>query len=257
MTLLLAIDVGNTHTVLGVFDGEVLTARWRVRTQAQRTADEFGVLLSSLFHTDGNVKMERVEAAIVSSVVPALTSQMVTMGKQLFGVRCRVVGPGLKTGMPILYEDPREVGADRIVNAVAAYEKWPRGLIIVDFGTATTFDVVSPEGEYLGGSICPGIGISSDALFRNAARLPKVEFARPKSVVGRNTVSSIQSGLVYGYVSMVEGLIQRIEDEVDFECQVVATGGLARRISQETDLISHVDEDLTLRGLKRLDELNR
>ena len=179
------------------------------------------------------------------------------MVERTFDVKCRVVGPGLKTGMPILYENPREVGAHRIVNAVAAYERWPTGLIIVDFGTATTFDVVTPDGEYLGGAITPGVGIASDALFRHAARLPRVEFARPKSVIGRNTVASIQSGLVYGYVALVEGLVQRMRDHLDFECTVVATGGLAHRIARETDAIEHVDERLTLDGLNLLHERNR
>ena len=167
------------------------------------------------------------------------------------------MGPGLKTGMPILYENPREVGADRIVNAVAAYEQWPTGLIIVDLGTATTFDVVSPDGEYPGGAISPGIGIASEALFRNAARSPRVEFSAPARVIGRNTVASIESGLVFGYVGLVEGLIARIRDEVDFECTVIATGGLATRIAEHTDVIEHVDDLLTMEGLRILYERNR
>ena len=215
------------------------------------------MLLTRLFESCKVDSADEIDAAIVSSVVPSVTQRIVEMADRLFDVRCRVVGPGLKTGMPILYEDPREVGADRIVNAVAAFDRWPEGLIIVDFGTATTFDVVAPDGKYLGGSICPGIGVSSNALFQNAARLPRVEFARPKQVVGRNTVASIQSGLVFGYVSLVEGLIQRIRDEVDFEVRVVATGGLGGRIAAETDLISAVDEDLTLNGLRLLYERNR
>jgi type III pantothenate kinase len=250
--MLLAIDVGNTHTVLGVYEDEQLIDHWRVTTHLARTSDELAVLLKSLFDSSTAVSVEQVEAAIVSSVVPSITQRIVQMADRLFDVTCRVVGPGLKTGMPILYEDPREVGADRIVNAVAAYDRWSEGLIIVDFGTATTFDVVSPTGDYLGGSICPGIGVSSAALFDNAARLPRVEFARPKHVVGRNTVASIQSGLVFGYLGLVEGLIQRIRDEVDFECRVVATGGLASKMAEQTAVITAVDEDLTLDGLRIL-----
>ncbi len=254
--MLLAIDVGNTHTVLGVYQNERLVDHWRITTQVARTSDELSVLIQSLFRSHATTSIEEIDAAIVSSVVPALTERVVHMADRLFGATCRIVGPGLKTGMPILYEDPREVGADRIVNAVAAYDRWGQGLIIVDFGTATTFDVVTPDGEYLGGSICPGIGISSDALFNYAARLPRVEFARPKDVVGRNTVASIQSGLVFGYVGLVEGLIARIRAQVDFECRVVATGGLASKMAAETEVISEVDEDLTLHGLRILHQRN-
>ena len=248
--MLLAIDVGNTHTVLGVWDDARLAAHWRVGTRSERTSDEMSVLIQSLFNTSEALSTMDISAAIVSSVVPSLTRIMVGMAKTLFNVSCQIVGPGLKTGMPIRYEDPREVGADRIVNAVAAYERWPEGLVIVDFGTATTFDVVSPAGDYLGGSICPGIGISSQALFEHAARLPRVEFVRPKHVVGRNTVASIQSGLVFGYVGLVEGLIKRIRDAMDFEFRVIATGGLASQIARETELIDCVEGDLTLEGLR-------
>ena len=182
------------------------------------------MLLKSLFDSSKVVSADEIDAAIVSSVVPSVTQRIVEMADRLFDVRCRVVGPGLKTGMPILYEDPREVGADRIVNAVAAFDRWPEGLIIVDFGTATTFDVVAPDGKYLGGSICPGIGVSSNALFQNAARLSS-RIRPPKQVVGRNTVASIQSGLVLD-MSAFEGLIQRIRDEVDFEVEWLLLAGL-------------------------------
>jgi len=254
--VLLAIDVGNTHTVIGLYTGEHLVDHWRIASRVQRTADELGVLLASLFAAHAPEAGYAIDAAIVSSVVPPMTETLVQMVRKAFRVRCLVVGPGLKTGMPILYENPREVGADRIVNSVAAYHRWPRGLIIVDFGTATTFDVVTPRGEYLGGAICPGVGISSEALFLHAARLPRVEFARPRTVVGRNTVASIQSGLVYGYVGLVEGLVQRMRDEVGFECAVVATGGLAPLIGAESEVIEHVDELLTLTGLRLLYERN-
>ncbi len=256
--MLLAIDVGNSHTVLGVFDGDAMVGHWRIGTRARETADELGVLVQSLFHAPrgGLPAGATIDAAILSSVVPPLTDTLVQMVDKSFGVRCRVVGPGLKTGMPILYDNPREVGADRIVNAVAAYERFKQGLIIVDFGTATTFDVVTPGGEYLGGAICPGIGISSQALFVRAARLPRVEFARPKQVVGRNTVDSIKSGLVFGYVGLVDGLVARMRAEVGFDCTIVATGGLATSIASESDTIEHVDEMLTLDGLRLLHSRN-
>ena len=255
--MLLAIDIGNTHSVIALYDGGTMAASWRITTRSERTADEVGVVLDNLFQGHGPDTVERLDAAILASVVPAMTRPFTEMISRKYGLKCKVVGPGLKTGMPILYENPREVGADRIVNAVAAYERWPVGLIIVDLGTATTFDVVTPEGEYLGGAISPGIGIASEALFRNAARLPRVEFSAPAKVVGRNTVASIESGLVFGYVGLVEGLIARIRDEVDFECTVVATGGLAARIAEHTDVIEHVDGLLTMEGLKILYERNR
>ena len=254
--MLMAIDIGNTQSVIGLYDGHELRRHWRLATRPERTSDEWGVLMANLLNEGALMRGRAIDAAILSSVVPPLTPVMVQTVKDRFNVRCRVVGPGLKTGMPIHYEDPREVGADRIVNAVAAYARWKTGLIIIDFGTATTFDVVSPDGGYLGGSICPGVGISSRALFDRAARLPKVEFAPPKSVVGRNTVDSIKSGLVYGYVGLVEGLVSRIRNEVANPCTVIATGGLARPIARETNVIDHVEDNLTLDGLRLLHQLN-
>ncbi|MSP72748.1 MAG: type III pantothenate kinase [Myxococcales bacterium] len=252
--MLLAIDVGNTNTVAGLFQDEILLGHWRYTTHIERTEDEIGVLLRTLFAT--HIGPVQVDAAMLSSVVPPTTEVLVRMVDRYFGVRCRVVGHGLKTGMPILYENPREVGADRIVNAVAAFDLIGDGLIVVDFGTATTFDVVTPKGEYLGGAICPGIGISSEALFRAAARLPRVEFARPKNVVGRNTVASMQSGLVFGYVGLVDGIVNRMRAEVGFPCRVIATGGLAQLIATESDTIESVDELLTLKGLRLLHARN-
>lgn len=254
--MLLAIDVGNTNTVLGAFEGAQLLQQWRVETSLARTSDEWGILARQLMSASG-VDPARVRAIAVSSVVPPLTSALERMASRWFGVKPLFVGPGVKTGMPILYESPREVGADRVVNAVAAFARWKTGLIVVDFGTATTFDAVSPKGEYLGGAISPGVTISMEALFRNASRLPRVEFARPPSVVGRNTVASIQSGLVYGYVGLVDGICERMAAELGFAPKVVATGGLAPLVAGLSRAISEVDEHLTLEGLRLVHEMNR
>ena len=254
--MLLAIDVGNTNTVLGAFDGATLRHQWRVETSQSRTYDEWGILARQLFASAG-LDPGRIEAVVVSSVVPPLAFSLEQMALRYFGHRPLFVGPGVKTGMPILYENPREVGADRVVNAVAAYHRWRQGLVVVDFGTATTFDAVSPRGEYLGGAIAPGISISMEALFRHASKLPRVEFARPPSVVGKNTVASMQSGLVYGYVGLVDGICGRMEAELGFPAKVVATGGLAPLIAGVSRAISEVDEHLTLDGLRLIHELNR
>jgi type III pantothenate kinase len=254
--VLLAIDVGNTNTVLGAFEGETLVQHWRVETSHTRTSDEYGIQLRQFFAAE-KVDPARVRHIVVSSVVPPLATTLERMGIRYFGVKPLFVGPGTKTGMPILYENPREVGADRVVNAIAACSRWAGGLIVVDFGTATTFDAVSPKGEYLGGAICPGISISMDALFRHASKLPRVEFVRPPSVVGRNTVASMQSGLVYGYVGMVDGICERMAAELGFPTKVVATGGLAPLVAGLSRCISEVDEHLTLTGLRLVHERNR
>jgi type III pantothenate kinase len=254
--VLLAVDVGNTNTVLGVFEGASLRHQWRVETSASRTHDEYGILLRQLFAAAGLVPAQ-VKAIAVASVVPALTFTLEQVAQRYFGKKPIFIGPGVKTGMPILYDDPREVGADRVVNAVAAYAKWKAGLVVVDFGTATTFDAVSPRGEYLGGAICPGVSISMEALFRHAAKLPRVEFARPAHVVGKNTVASIQSGLVFGYVGLVDGICARMQDELGFPVKVVATGGLAPLVAGLSRFITEVDEHLTLEGLRLVYELNR
>jgi type III pantothenate kinase len=233
--MLLCIDVGNTNIVYGLFEGQVLRHQFRVESSRSRTSDEFAVVLSELLRLAG-VEISRVTAAIIASVVPALTEPMCGLVKRILGCDALVVGPGIKSGMPILYENPKEVGADRIVNAVAAYEQYKTGLIVVDFGTATTFDCVSPKGEYLGGVISPGIHISADALFARAAKLPRVEIAKPQKAVGRNTLQSMQSGIVYGYVGLVDGLVRRLTAELGFPCTVVAPGGLSNLIAPLTGL---------------------
>jgi len=255
MTTLLAVDVGNTNTVLGVFRDGTLAAHWRIQTVAQRTSDEYAVLLKGLLDLEG-FPWRGIDAGIVSSVVPPAVFGLQRFFKQHCGGTALVVGPGIKTGMPILYENPREVGADRIVNAVAAYEELREGCVVVDFGTATTWDVVTPKGEYLGGVIAPGIQISAEALYEHAAKLPRVELARPSKVVARNTVTSMQAGLVYGYAGMVDALVNRLRAELDFPARCIATGGLAPLIATEARTIEATDELLTLKGLRILYQRN-
>jgi type III pantothenate kinase len=253
--MLLTIDVGNTNIVYGLFEGEKLTHQFRVESSRGRTSDEYAVVLRQLLAM-AEVHASAVTGAIVASVVPTLTEPMVALVKRAFGKDALVVGPGIRSGMPILYENPKEVGADRIVNAVAAYERVRNACIIVDFGTATTFDCVSPKGEYLGGVISPGVNISADALFARAAKLPRVEIAKPPKVVGRNTVHSMQSGIVYGYVGLVDGLIDRLVDELGYPCRIIATGGIAKVIGPLSARIEEVDDELTLVGLRLLYERN-
>lgn len=253
--MLLAIDVGNTHTVLGLYDGEELVRHFRIQSVRGRTADEFRVVLSSLMRL-AELDPKRVDASILASVVPSLTETMVQAVRVAFGHEMIVVGPGVKTGMPILYEIPREVGADRIVNAVAAYERVRGGVIVVDFGTATTFDCISHRGEYLGGAIAPGVQISAESLFSRAAKLPRAELSKPPRVLGRNTVHSMQSGIIYGYVELVDGLVERLAKEMGYPCTTLATGGLASLIRSESRTIDEVVDSLTLEGLRILYERN-
>jgi type III pantothenate kinase len=269
--LLLAIDVGNTNISFGLFEGDrgsprALRADWRLETRSGRTADEYAALLGELFRQSGlaftregqsGLAFARVKAVVVSSVVPPVLAPLDRFCRQYLSLEPLVVGPGTKTGVPILYENPREVGADRIVNAVAAFERWPGGAIVVDFGTATTFDVVTPRGEYAGGVIAPGLSIAADGLYQATAKLPRVEIARPASVIGRNTVASMQAGLVFGYAGLVDAIVERIRGEIDFSPHVVGTGGLARLIARETRTIEDCDDLLTLQGLAIIYDRNR
>jgi len=258
--MLLAIDVGNTNTVLGLyrFDGEKpeLGAHWRVTTHRTQTADEYGVLFVNLFEMNG-MATSQVNHIIISSVVPPVDSTLRQVCQDYFHIEPLFVEPGIKTGMPVLVDNPAELGADRLVNAIAAYERYGGPCVVVDFGTATTFDVISAKGEYLGGAISPGLGISADALFTRAARLGRVDIKRPAKVIGTNTVTHIQSGLYYGYIGLVDGILERIVAELGAKPRVIATGGLARQIAEDSRYIAEIDDMLTLDGLRILFERNR
>ncbi|MFA6035088.1 MAG: type III pantothenate kinase [Myxococcota bacterium] len=254
--MLLAIDIGNTNIVFGLYDKERIQRHWRMKTDPARTADEQGVLFLEMF-TFAGFRREDVDSVIIACVVPTMLHSVVEMCRQYFDVDPMVVEPGIKTGVSILYENPKEVGADRIVNAVAAYEKYKTACIVVDFGTATTFDCISARGEYLGGAISPGINISMEALFRKASKLPRVEFQKPKNAIGRTTVQSMQAGLVYGYMGLVDGIVNRLKLEMGGTVRVCATGGLARLISTESQTIEEVDDLLTLEGLRIIMMRNR
>jgi type III pantothenate kinase len=254
--MLLCIDVGNTNIVLGIFQNDTLLKSWRIRTERDMTSDELGILINNLF-LPSHLEMESITDVIISCVVPPLLSAFREFCHLLFDREPLIVGLDLNTGMPINYDNPREVGADRIVNAIAAYHKYRTGLIVVDFGTATTFDYISPEGNYEGGAIAPGILISAEALFQKASKLPRVEiFAKPKAVIAKETMSSINSGLIYGYAGLVDGIVDRIKKQTGFDLTVIATGGLASLIQSEAKSIDHIEEFLTLEGLKILYHLN-
>ena len=256
MAVLLAVDVGNTNIVYGLFEGERLVHQFRVESARGRTADEYAVQLRALLDMHG-IAPSSVTDAIVACVVPSLTDPMVELVQRAFSREALIVGPGIRTGMAILIENPREVGADRIADAVAGYDHAKGGVIVVDFGTSTNFDVVTPKGEYLGGVLAPGLQISADALFARAAKLPRVEIARPPKVVGKNTVHAMQSGIVYGYVGLVDGIVERLLAELGFPAAVIATGGLAPLIAPMSKTIGQVDDHLTLTGLRILHERNR
>lgn len=262
--MLLAIDVGNTNVVIGVFEGDKIKGSWRVQTERRRMPDEWGLMMLDLIERRG-FDSGAVQAAIISSVVPPLTNALVEMVATYFKLEAVVVEPGIKTGVPVRYENPREVGADRIVNAVAALHYYGAPAIVIDFGTATTFDAISTNGEYLGGSIAPGIGVASEALFQVASRLFRVELVPPRQAIGRNTASSMQSGIMFGYIGLVEGLVRRMSEELleisppplGTKVKVIATGGLAEVVARDSrSLIDVVDQDLTLQGLRLIYELN-
>lgn len=255
--MLLAVDVGNTNIVLGLFEGDELLMNWRISTDKNKTADELGMVVVQLFEHN-QLSREKVSDVIISSVVPSIMYSLQHMASKYFNCEAMVIGPGIKTGMDVKYDNPKQVGADRIVNAVAGFKKYGGPLIIVDFGTATTFCAISADYKYLGGSIAPGIKISSDALYQNAAKLTKVELVKPDRVICKNTTESIQSGVLLGYVGLVEYIVKRMKKELKApDAIVVATGGLATMICEETDSIDHIDRLLTLEGLLIIYKLNR
>jgi len=254
--VILVIDVGNTNIVLGIYKGKQLLHHWRISTNRSGTVDEYGITIHNLFQYAG-ISLEQIEGVAISSVVPPLMGLLEQLCAKYMKKTPLIVGPGVKTGLNIRYENPREVGADRIVNSVAAIEKYGSPLIVVDFGTATTFDYIDEEASYLGGAIVPGIGISTEALYQRAAKLPRIELTKPKSVVGRNSVTSMQAGIIFGYVGQVDGIVNRIKKEFNVTPKVIATGGLAELIFAESETIEVVDPMLTLEGLRLIYERNQ
>lgn len=255
--MLLAFDVGNTNIVLGVYKDKELIKYWRMSTDKSKTSDEIGMLVNQLFAYEG-LDLREITDVIISSVVPTIMYSLQHMAFKFFDKEAMIIGPGIKTGINIKYDNPRQVGADRIVNAVSAFHKYGGPIIVVDFGTATTFCAISEKCEYLGGTISPGIKISSDALFQRAAKLPRVELNKPKKVICKNTIQSMQSGIIYGYVGLVDYLVNRMKEEIKSKkVKVIATGGLASLISVESKTIDHVDRFLTLEGLRLIYEMNK
>ncbi len=253
--MLLCVDVGNTNTVLGLYDGEELVTHWRISTDAHRMPDEYGIQLLTLA-ANAHIELPSIDGAIVASVVPPVTEYLTEMIHEYVGIEPLVVGGGIRTGVPIRYSSPQEVGADRIVNAVAAHKLYGGPACIVDFGTATTFDALSAKGEYLGGAISPGIRLAAEALYERTAKLPRIDLKAPDKAVGANTIDAMRSGILYGYIGLVEGMVKRFRAELGANMKVIATGGLAEVVARHTDCIEVVDTWLTLKGLRFIYELN-
>ncbi len=255
--MILVIDVGNTNTVLGLYEDKKLLDYWRIKTDAKKTSDEYGLMIYHLFEFCG-YEMKNVNNIVISSVVPTIMYTLQHMVRKFFSKEALVVGPGIKTGMNIKYENPREVGADRIVNAIAAFEQYGGPLVVVDFGTATTFCAISESGDYLGGAISPGIQISMDALFQKTAKLPRVELIKPNTLICKNTVNSMQAGIIFGFAGQVDYIVKRMKNELGSEnTKVIATGGFARLIASESETIDVVNNLLTLEGLRIIYERNK
>jgi type III pantothenate kinase len=254
--MIFVLDVGNTNTVLGVYDEDILKYHWRIETNRHKTEDEYGMVIKSLLQHE-SLSFDQFDGIIISSVVPPIMFALERMCKKYFGIKPLIVGPGIKTGLNIKYENPREVGADRIVNAVAGIQEYGSPLIIVDFGTATTYCYINEDKQYMGGAIAPGINISTEALYSKAAKLPRIEISRPEDIIGKNTVSAMQAGILYGYVGQVEGIVNRIKAQSNLEPTVIATGGLATLIANESTVIDVVEPFLTLKGLQLIYKRNR
>ena len=254
--MIFVLDVGNTNTVLGVYDEDILKYHWRIETNRHKTEDEYGMVIKSLLQHE-SLSFDQFDGIIISSVVPPIMFALERMCKKYFGIKPLIVGPGIKTGLNIKYENPREVGADRIVNAVAGIQEYGSPLIIVDFGTATTYCYINEDKQYRGGAIAPGINISTEALYSKAAKLPRIEISRPEGIIGKNTVSAMQAGILYGYVGQVEGIVNRIKAQSNLEPTVIATGGLATLIANESTVIDVVEPFLTLKGLQLIYKRNR